>query len=76
MKILIIVLLNTFVKVNDLDPRGRTPWENTVEKRALESMRQIVETGQERIDRTGVGTRSLFGMQWKYDLTDTFPIWT
>jgi len=60
----------------DEDARGKTPWENTVEKQALESMRQIVEHGQERIDRTGVGTRSLFGMQWKYDLTDTFPIWT
>ena len=58
------------------DSRSIVPWENKVEKRALESMKQIFEHGQERIDRTGVGTRSLFGMQWKYDLQDTFPIWT
>jgi dihydrofolate reductase / thymidylate synthase len=60
----------------ETDPRGNVPWVNKVEKNALDSMRQIVETGQERIDRTGIGTRSLFGMQWKYDLSDTFPIWT
>lgn len=67
-----------YYRVNQLeiDNRGKSIWENKVEKQALDSMRQIVEHGQERIDRTGVGTRSLFGMQWKYDLTDTFPIWT
>ena len=62
--------------VLETDPRGNVAWVNQVEKKALDSMRQIMENGQERIDRTGVGTRSLFGMQWKYDLTDTFPIWT
>ena len=60
----------------ETDNRGKYVWENKVEKQALDCMRQIVEHGQERIDRTGIGTRSLFGMQWKYDLTDTFPIWT
>lgn len=33
-------------------------------------MRRIWETGDERVDRTGVGTRSLFGVQLRFDLSD------
>lgn len=34
-------------------------------------MRRIWETGSERIDRTGVGTRSVFGAMLRYNLTDS-----
>jgi thymidylate synthase len=34
----------------------------------LELMRRIWEHGDERVDRTGVGTRSLFGAQLRFDL--------
>ncbi|MEY4240078.1 MAG: hypothetical protein RL339_2679 [Pseudomonadota bacterium] len=34
----------------------------------LDLMRQIWEQGDERIDRTGVGTRSIFGTQIRFDL--------
>ena len=34
----------------------------------LDLMRRIWETGDERIDRTGVGTRSIFGAQLRIDL--------
>ena len=34
----------------------------------LELMRRIWEEGDERIDRTGVGTRSVFGAQLRFDL--------
>ena len=36
----------------------------------LDLMRCIWETGDERIDRTGVGTRSVFGPQLRFDLAD------
>jgi dihydrofolate reductase / thymidylate synthase len=56
--------------------RGRCEWKNDTEITALKSMELIMEFGQERIERTGIGTRSLFGLQWKYNLRYTFPIWT
>ncbi|MBW8784975.1 MAG: thymidylate synthase, partial [Novosphingobium sp.] len=36
----------------------------------LDLMRRVWEHGDERIDRTGVGTRSLFGAQLRFDLAD------
>src|SRR5678815_3962909 len=36
----------------------------------LDLMRGIWEHGDERIDRTGVGTRSVFGPQLRFDLSD------
>ena len=35
----------------------------------LDLMRQIWEQGDERIDRTGIGTRSLFGVEMRFDLS-------
>ena len=43
----------------------------------LDLMEQVLERGDERIDRTGVGTRSLFGAMLRFDLSDgTVPILT
>ena len=36
----------------------------------LDLMRRIWEQGDERVDRTGVGTRSLFGAEMRFDLSD------
>jgi len=36
----------------------------------LDLMRRIWEHGDERVDRTGVGTRSLFGAQIRFNLSD------
>lgn len=36
----------------------------------------ILDHGEDRSDRTGVGTRSLFGEQIRFDLRHTFPIVT
>jgi thymidylate synthase len=32
--------------------------------------------GKDRTDRTGVGTRAVFGYQWRHDLADGFPLLT
>ena len=43
----------------------------------LDLLAQVLATGDERIDRTGVGTRSLFGAMLRFDLSDgTVPILT
>ncbi|WP_298397814.1 thymidylate synthase [Sphingobium sp.] len=43
----------------------------------LDLMRRILDNGDERIDRTGVGTRSVFGAMARFDLSDgTAPIIT
>jgi thymidylate synthase len=39
-------------------------------------MREVLEKGRERKDRTGVGTRGLFGGQLRFDLRDSFPLLT
>lgn len=40
------------------------------ERQYLDLMRQIWESGNERIDRTGVGTRSIAGAMLRYELAD------
>lgn len=40
------------------------------EQQYLDLMRRIRDDGDERLDRTGVGTRSLFGEQLRFDLRD------
>lgn len=42
----------------------------------MDLMRQLLETGVPRSDRTGVGTRSLFGHQMRFDLNAGFPLLT
>ncbi len=42
----------------------------------LELCQHILDHGEKKDDRTGTGTLSVFGMQSKYDLRDSFPIVT
>lgn len=45
-------------------------------KQYLDMCRYILENGEDRDDRTGTGTRSVFGYQTRYDLRDGFPLMT
>lgn len=42
----------------------------------LDLIQKIMDEGEDRLDRTGVGTRSIFGYQARYDLRDGFPLVT
>lgn len=46
------------------------------EDQYLDLAERILEEGEVRGDRTGVGTRELFGEQMKFDLRDEFPALT
>lgn len=47
------------------------------EQQYLDTMRRAWAEGSERVDRTGVGTRSLFGVTMRFDLSDgTIPLLT
>lgn len=42
----------------------------------LDLLRHVLAHGEERSDRTGTGTRSVFGHQVRYDLREGFPVLT
>ena len=45
-------------------------------KQYLDLLRHITDTGADKADRTGTGTRSVFGYQMRFDLTAGFPLLT
>ena len=45
-------------------------------KQYLDLLRRIIDEGTPKSDRTGTGTRSVFGHQMRFDLRDGFPLLT
>ncbi|QSX41591.1 thymidylate synthase [Shewanella cyperi] len=45
-------------------------------KQYLELMQHILDNGTDKSDRTGTGTRSVFGYQMRFDLSKGFPLVT
>ena len=45
-------------------------------KTYLDLLDHVISNGVDRGDRTGTGTRSVFGYQMRYDLADGFPVLT
>lgn len=45
-------------------------------KQYLDLLAHVMKTGSDRGDRTGTGTRSVFGYQMRFDLADGFPVLT
>lgn len=45
-------------------------------KQYLDALRDVLENGNVRDDRTGTGTISKFGVQMRFDLSKGFPLVT
>ena len=48
----------------------------SADKTYLELCRHVLDNGVHRMDRTGVGTRAVFGYQMRFDLDEGFPVLT
>ncbi len=51
-------------------------YDKNPDKEYLSLMKHILENGVDREERTGVGTRSVFGHQIRFDLSKGFPLLT
>ncbi len=56
---------------SEIDPAGRP-----IRSQYEDFMRHVFEHGVAKADRTGTGTRSVFGHQMRFDLNDGFPLVT
>ena len=61
-------------------PESKVDWnvpkQNYEEYQYLHLVREIIDYGVTRDDRTGVGTKAVFGRQMRFDLSKHFPLLT
>lgn len=62
---------NNIIKANYLEMNP-----SHEELQYLDALRDILQTGKERTDRTGVGTISKFGLTMRFDCSESFPLLT
>jgi len=68
--------MNAAVALADLETRtGAVPADHP-EWQYLNLLRDILDNGAVRDDRTGTGTRGVFGRQMRFDLSKGFPVLT
>jgi len=60
----------------ETSPRSSSATGAAIETAYLDLLREIWETGVDQTDRTGTGTRGVFGRQIRCDLADGFPLLT
>lgn len=61
------------------DDKNSSPAKNVArhaEKQYLEAVQQIIAEGALRKNRTGIDTKTIFGMQMRYSLRENFPLLT
>ena len=67
----------TYNNINNIkDNQHLTFWKNKEEELYLQTLNKIISEGIETNDRTGVGTYSIFGEKFEYDISDTIPALT
>ena len=67
--------MNAHVMTADLEARAAAPADHP-EFQYLNLLRDILENGVRRDDRTGTGTLGVFGRQMRFDLSKGFPLLT
>jgi len=56
--------------VGEAKSQKQASCENKEEKQYLDLIKKIIEEGETRIDRTGTGTRAVFGTSMRFNLAD------
>jgi len=63
-------------QIAPIPPADAESASTACERAYLDLLRDVLVNGVERMDRTGVGTRGVFGRQIRFDLSQGFPLLT